>query len=108
MDRAELTLVVAGALVAAVVLGWAIGAIGARLGAPSRAGRLRDLADRLDAAEAARRQAEARLIEVEADLVARLREAEAEREEAEAALARERALTEDVRAAYRAATEGQG
>ncbi|MBP7000783.1 hypothetical protein [Amaricoccus sp.] len=101
MDRDELTLIIAGALAAAVLLGWIIGAIGARLGS---GGGARDLAARLAQSEEARRSAEARLAEIETDLAARLRETEAERASAEDALARERAAAEAIRAAYRTTT----
>jgi hypothetical protein len=62
LDRAELTLVIAGALVAALLLGWAIGAIGARLNAGGGpAADARDLVERLARSEAARQAAEAAL-----------------------------------------------
>jgi hypothetical protein len=105
LDRDELTLAVAGALFAAVLLGCLIGAIAGRLNArgPRGAAR-RDLLARIDAAEAARRAAEVRLAAVETDLGLRLGEAEAELRAAHAALDRERASAEELRAAWRAAT----
>jgi hypothetical protein len=101
LDRAELTLAVAAVLVAAVLLGWALGAIAARLNARAPAE-----GPRLAAAEDGRRAAEARLAEVEADLRQRLAEAEHELRDALAMLDRERAQTEELRAAYRAARGG--
>lgn len=98
MDRDDLTLAVAGALTLAVLLGWALGWIAARLNARrGDAGPSRELALRLETAEAARRQAEARLAWTEAELAATAGQLEQARLQAE-----------EVRAAYRAAMQGDG
>jgi uncharacterized protein YPO0396 len=107
MDRGELTLAIAGALLAAVALGWTLAALTARLDTrgPRNTARTRDLAARLDAAEAARARAEARLAEVEDDFKARLAEMQADFDATLARLARAEAQTEEIRAAYRAARQ---
>ena len=84
MDRNELTMAVAGALVAAVMLGWLIGAIAARLGGRGAAA--------LAAARARAQAAETRADAAEADCARRLAEVEAD-------LARARAEAEGLRAA---------
>lgn len=105
MDHAELTLAIAGALAGAVALGWLLAVITARLDTrgPRNAARTRDLAQRLDAAEAARQRAETRLAEVEVDFQARLAEMQADLDETLARLARAETQAEDIRAAWRAA-----
>lgn len=109
MDHADLTLAVAGALIAAVLLGWLIGSIAGRLNGTGARGlaEARALADRAETAEAALRAAEAQLARVEADTAARLHEAEADLVAATAALDRERRQCDEIRAAYRAAMEGR-
>lgn len=84
MDRNELTMAVAGALIAAVLLGWLIGAIAARLGGRGAAA--------LAAARAQAQAAEARAVAAEADCALRIAEVEAD-------LARARAEVEGLRAA---------
>jgi hypothetical protein len=106
MDRTELTLAVAAALVLAVLLGWVLAWIAGRLNVRGGdADAARALAQRLEAAETARRQAEARLGEVEADLRLRLAEVEADLDDALTRFDRERTASEEVRAAYRVAIE---
>lgn len=108
MDRTELTLAVAGALGAALLLGWILAWIAGRLNAPGGGdARVQDLAARLEAAEAGRRTAELRLSEVEADLTMRLAQAEAELASTLAHLEDARLQAEEVRAAYRA-SRGDG
>lgn len=110
MDRTELTMAVAGALGAALLLGWILAWIAGRLNAPGPRGadaRARDLAARLEAAEAGRRSAETRLSEVEADLTMRLAQAEAELASTLAHLEDARVQAEEVRAAYRASRGGE-
>lgn len=108
MDRGDLTLAIAAALAGAVLLGWLLAAITARLDArgPRNAARTRDLAERLDAAEAARQRAETRLAEVESDFRARLAEMQADLDATLARLAKAEAQAEDIRAAWRAARGG--
>ena len=65
MDRSELTMAVAGALVAAFLLGWIFAWIYGRMNAPGHAAHS-DMAGELHAAEEARRRAELRLAEAEA------------------------------------------
>jgi len=110
MDRSELTLAIAGALLAAVALGWLLAALTARLDTrgPRNAARTRDLAARVDAAEAARTRAEARLAEIEGDCRARLAEMHADLDATRARLARAEAQTEEIRAAYLAARPRAG
>jgi hypothetical protein len=110
MDRTELTLAVAGALAAAVFLGWLLGIVTARLN--TRAGargaaEARDLVRRLQDAERARRTAETRAAVLESDLGARLAAAEAEVAETQESLERERARSEEFRAAHRETTQGR-
>lgn len=73
MDRAELTLVVAGTLVAAVMLGWTLRWIFGRLTARQPATSV-SLAARLGEAEAARRSAEADLAAARRELSDALRQ----------------------------------
>lgn len=109
MDRNELTLAIAGALVAAVLVGWVLRWIFARMSnaaGPRSIRRTADLAAQLHAAEEAQARAEARLASVEADLGGRLAEMQAEIEAANRALERERDQSEQIRAAYREAMAG--
>lgn len=109
MDRGDLTLAVAGALTLAVLVGWTLAWIAGRLNARrGDAGPSHELAVRLETAEAARRQAETRLGEVETDLGARLAEVESELAATLRQLDQARVQAEEVRAAYRAARLGDG
>ena len=74
VDRNELTLAIAAALVAAFLLGWILRWFFGRLnaGRAAQPGAHRRLATQLHAAEEAQHRAEARLAEVEADLRQRL------------------------------------
>jgi hypothetical protein len=80
MDRNELTLAIAGALVAAFLLGWTFrwffGRINAR--GPRNAARAADLAAQLHAAEDALHRAEARLARFEEAGAKRFAELQAE------------------------------
>lgn len=105
MTRDELTLAIAGALTGAVLIGWVLHWIFARL---SRDGRARpdeasDLASRLVSAEAARDAAERRRDEA----LARLAESEVERDAALRDRDAAQGQAEDVRRAYRAAMGGR-
>jgi hypothetical protein len=103
MDRNDLTLAIAGALIAAFLLGWILRWAFARLDAagPRNAARTADLATQLHAAEDARVRAERRLEEVEAEASRRVLELQGELEGARAALAQSEAQAEDIRSAYR-------
>jgi hypothetical protein len=103
MSRDELTLAIAGVLVAAVLLGWTLHWLFARLnGGPDRPGAA-DAAARLHAAEGALQRSEARLAEMEADTVQRLAGMQTELDAANDRLAQARAQTEEIRDAYRRA-----
>jgi len=110
MDRNELTVAIAGALVAAFLLGWLTRWAFARLNTagPRNAASTADLAARLHAAEDARHRSERRLAELEAEASRRLHELEAELDGARAALARSEAQAEEIRAAYRRALPERG
>jgi hypothetical protein len=102
MDRNELTLAVAGALVAAFLLGWILrwffGRINAR--GPRNAARTADLAAQLHAAEDALHRAEARLARFEEAGAKRFAEMQAEVDAA-------RAEAAELRAARAAAETGR-
>lgn len=101
MVRSELTLAIAGVLVAAVLIGWVLRGVFTGLNAGGR-GRLRgraDLAARLHAAE----EAEARLRAVERDLAAELADTRRELDEALRARDGARAELDEIRDAYRRA-----
>jgi len=105
LDRSELTLAISAGLVGALLLGWILHWMFARLGqsaAPRNARRASDLAHRLHAAEEAQHRAESRLREIEHDLRARAVDLQAELDATAATLERERAASEELRAAYRA------
>jgi hypothetical protein len=105
MDRSDLTLAIAGALLAAFLLGWTMRWAFSRLNTagPRNAARTADLAARLHAAEDGQARAEARLAEVEAEASRRLSELQAELDTARAARDLSEAQTEEIRAAYRSA-----
>ena len=109
MDRNDLTLAIAGALVAAFLLGWMLRWAFARLNTagPRNAARAADLAARLHRAEDAQHRAERRLAEVEAEASRRLVELQAELDDARATLERCEAGAEEVRAAYRRILSGR-
>ena len=101
MERTELTLLIAGALFAAALLGWVLRGLFRRLSAGGRSG-LRnavDLADRLHRAE----EAEARLRGVERELTAELGEVRRELAECLRRLDAARAEVDEIRKAYRQA-----
>ena len=112
MDRNELMLAIAGALFGALLLGWILHWMFARINraeGPRSFRRAADMASRLHAAEIARGRAETRLAEVEGDLRQRLADrriadTERELETALRSLDRERTRAEEIRAAYRAAS----
>jgi hypothetical protein len=109
VNRGELTLAIAAALVGAVLLGWILRWMFARLNAgPRSVARTADLAARLHAAEDARAWAESRLAEVEADLGRRLAEAQADLAAAHDGRARAEAQAEEIRDAYRRALIQRG
>jgi hypothetical protein len=100
MDRTEVTLVVAGALVLAVLLGWVLRGIFRGLNAGGRRARgAADLADRLHRAE----ESEARLRTVERELTAELAEVRRELAESLRRLDAARAEVDEIREAYRQA-----
>ncbi len=108
MDRNDLTLAVAAALVGAVLLGWILHMLFARLNTgsgPRSIKRTADMAHRLHDAEEAQHRAETRLRQVEGDLQARVTELTAELDASNAALLRAREQTEEIRAAYRQTME---
>jgi OmpA-OmpF porin, OOP family len=100
MDRTEVTLVVAGALVLAVLLGWVLRGIFRGLNAGGRRARgAADLADRLHRSE----ESEARLRTVERELTAELAEVRRELAESLRRLDAARAEVDEIREAYRQA-----
>jgi hypothetical protein len=103
MDRNEMTIAIAAALIGAFLLGWATRWLFGRMNAsgPRNAARTADMATRLHAAEDARHRAEHRLAAVEAEATRRVQELRAEAEGARGALAQSEAQVEEVRAAYR-------
>ena len=106
MDQNELTLAIAGALVASVVLGWILRWFFERLNngsGPRSIRKTADMAAQLHEAENARAQAETRLTQVEADLSTQLSQTRSELTVALDDAARATAQAEEVRAAYRAA-----
>lgn len=110
MDRNELTLAIAGALVAAFLLGWVLRWFFGRINAvgPRNARRTADIAAQLHAAEQARHEAEARAAQVESEARRHFASMESELESTRAALDSARAQAEEVREAYRQAMQGGG
>lgn len=109
MNRSELTLVIAGALVLALLIGWTLRWMLGRLDAagPGNAARAADLAARLHDAEDARARAEARLAAVERDLTGRLAQLESELNAALDRLDTAQAQGDAIRAAYRETRDGR-
>jgi hypothetical protein len=106
VDRNELTIAIAAALLGAVVLGWLLHWVFAgmnRAAGPRSIKRTAEMAARLHAAEEAQQAAELRLAQVEADLNQRIGEMQAELDTASQDLAQARRQAEDVREAYRQA-----
>lgn len=108
MDRNELTLAIAGALVGAFLLGWILRWFFGRMNAagPRSVVRTADMAAQLHAAEEARGRAEWRVTEVEEETGRRIAELQAEVATARAEVAKAEAATEEIRAAYRKALIG--
>lgn len=108
MDRNELTLAIAGALVGAFLLGWVLRWFFGRINAsgPKSVAKTADLAAQLHAAEEAKGRAEWRAVELEAEGARRVAELQAEVEKARGEVAKAEAATEEVRAAYRKALIG--
>jgi len=106
LDRNELTLAIAGALVGAVLLGWVLRWIFDRMNrsaGPRSIRRTADMATRLHEAEASRDAAESEAARIEADLRGRLDQTRAELDAALQDAARANAQVEEIRAAYRVA-----
>jgi hypothetical protein len=100
VGREELTLLIAGALGLAFLLGWALRGVFRGLNAGGTGARsAADLADRLHRAE----EAEARLRAVERGLTAELAEVRAELADALRRLDRARIEMDEIREAYRQA-----
>lgn len=110
MDRNELTLALAGALVAAFVLGWASRWFFGQLNAtgPRSVARTADLAAQLHSAEEAKGRAEWRAIEAEEEGARRVGELQKEVEQAREEVVRAEAATEELRGAYRKALIDRG
>ena len=110
MDRNELTLAIAGALVGAFLLGWILRWFFGRINAsgPRSVVQTADMAAQLHAAEEAKRRAEWRAAELEEEAARRVAELQAEVEKARAEVARADAATEEIRGAYRKALIGRG
>ncbi len=110
MDRNELTLAVAGALLAAFLLGWVTHWFFARMHAhgPRNAARTADIAARLHAAEAARDQATRAVAEAEAVAAHRIAGLEADLAASRTAVSHAESQAEEIRAAYREALISRG
>ena len=109
MDRNELTLAIAGALVAAFLLGWIFRWFFGRMNAvgPHNARRSADMATQLHAAEEARRAAETRLARTEAEARRHFADMESDLAGTRAALAEARAQAQEIRDSYRQAMGGR-
>lgn len=109
MDRNELTLAFAAALVGAFLLGWILRWVFGRISAsgPRNAARTASLATRLQVAEDARHHAETLLVEVEQEAGRRIAGLEGELAASREAVTRAEAQTEEIRAAYRQALIGR-
>ena len=109
MDRNELTLVIAGTLLAAFLLGWIMRWFFSRLNAtgPRNARRARDMAAQLHAAEDARHAAEQALADHTKAQSRRVSELQADLDAARDALARAEAEAERMGAAYHEAVAGR-
>jgi hypothetical protein len=103
MNRSELTLAIAAVLVLALLTGWVLHWLFARLNAGGRrnAGPEGEMAARLQVEEEARLVCERRLLEAEARYSQRLQEVQAELDSTHASLVQARAQAEEIRAAYR-------
>jgi hypothetical protein len=110
MDRNELTLAIAGALVGAFLLGWMMRWFFGRLNAtgPRSVVQTADLAAQLHAAEEARQRAEWRAAELEQESSREVEELRGEVDKARADVARAEAATEEIRNAYRKALIERG
>ena len=110
MDRNELTLAIAGALVGAFLLGWVLRWFFGRLNAtgPRNVALTADLAAQMHAAEEAKGRAEWRAAEAEEEGARRVAELQKEVEKAREEVARAEATTEEIRAAYRKALIDRG
>ena len=110
MNRIELTLAIAAALMLAVLLGWVLRWLFGRLNAPGprEITRAKQLAAELAAAQEARSAAERRLAEVEHAFADQLTQARAELEATLEGLAQARAQAEEIRAAYLRSIAGRG
>jgi prophage endopeptidase len=108
MDRNELTLAIAGALVGAFLLGWVLRWFFGQMNAagPRSVVRTADMAAQLHAAEEAKARAEWRATEAEEEAGRRVAELQAEVTAARAEVAKAEAATEEIRAAYRKALIG--
>jgi hypothetical protein len=109
MDRNELTLAFAAALVGSFLLGWILRWIFGRMSTsgPRNAARTASLAAQLHAAEDARHRAETLLEEVEAEAARRIARLEGEIAASRDDVARAEAQTEEIREAYRQALIGR-
>ena len=103
MDRNELTLAIAGALIAAFLLGWVARWIVGRTNGPvtRSAAQDADLAVQLHAAEDARHRAETLRDEIEAAAAQQIATLQSELAAAQEAATRAEAEVEEVRASYR-------
>lgn len=110
MDRNELTLVIAGALVGAFLLGWIMRWFFGRLNAtgPRNARRARDIAAQLHKAEDARHLSDKRLAEAVKSNARQVGELQADLAATRDALARAEAEAERMGAAYHEAIAGRG
>lgn len=110
MDRNELTLAIAGALVGAFLLGWILRWFFGRMNAagPRSVARTADMAAQLHAAEEAKQRAEWRAVELEEEGARRVAELQGEVDKAREEVVRAEAATEEIRTAYRKALIERG